>query len=936
MKQFYAVLLFFFISICQGQIVDIPNENLKWNLLNHAPVIDLNYDGEIQLSEAQAATTLKLSNNFVEDYTSLSAFSNVTWLEIYGSYLTGMDFSIFPMLSHLDCHDNDLTSLDLSALANLTWLDCSRNALTSLDVSANSQLLILNCSTNAIDNLDVSMLFSLSTLKAYQNGMTTLIANGLTHLESVECFENDLSSLDLTGAQDLNYLDCGYNLLTSLTIQNPASLSVLKCPHNQLNSFDAAPFTSLTLLSCPSNGLTSVNVLGLTNLQTLAIGGNNLGTVDLSTLSNLIYLNVYDAQLTSLDLSNLVNLQTLMCSVNPLGSLNFSNCTQLKDINCFSNQLTQLDVSALPLLESLSCGDNQLITLHLNNNPLLYSLNCWGNQLTSLDLSANPYIRSADCSANLFETLDFSYTTTALGGSSSFKFSDNPNLEFVNLKNGLYSPFVNIANLNCPNLAYVCASEQNLGTLQSQFSAVPNVMVGTYCSFAPGGLYNTIQGTVHVDLAQDGCSETDPVFADLKLTITDGTNNGAYFTNADGTYTFNTGAGSFTVAPVLENNYFTFSGDQTVVFPAADSSTQNRNFCLSPNGIHYDPEITITPIDAARPGFDATYLITYKNIGNQTMSGSVSFTYDDSVLDLVSADISPDSQSTGMLSWNYANLAPFESRDIYVKLNVNSPVEIPAVNNDDLLNFTASISVAAGDAETPENNVFQFPQTVVGSYDPNDKTCVEGSLISQQMVGDYLHYVIRFQNSGTFYAQNVVVRDVIDATKYDISTLRPIAASHTHETRITDNVVEFIFENIMLPAEQDDEPGSHGFVSFKIKTKPNLVIGNSVSNSADIFFDYNFPIVTEPAVTTVSNLGVSDHVDASVSIFPNPVKNKVTVTADSAITSLELYDVQGRLIGISIASGTEAQMDLSTQAQGVYFLKVKTDKGSSTQKIIRQ
>jgi Zn-dependent M32 family carboxypeptidase len=86
-------------------------------------------------------------------------------------------------------------------------------------------------------------------------------------------------------------------------------------------------------------------------------------------------------------------------------------------------------------------------------------------------------------------------------------------------------------------------------------------------------------------------------------------------------------------------------------------------------------------------------------------------------------------------------------------------------------------------------------QTVVNSFDPNDKTCLEGSTIPPSAVGKYVHYMIRFENKGTAEAQNVVVKDMIDTSKFDISSLVVTQGSHPFVTRITEtNKVEFIFE----------------------------------------------------------------------------------------------------------------------------------------------
>ena len=98
------------------------------------------------------------------------------------------------------------------------------------------------------------------------------------------------------------------------------------------------------------------------------------------------------------------------------------------------------------------------------------------------------------------------------------------------------------------------------------------------------------------------------------------------------------------------------------------------------------------------------------------------------------------------------------------------------MNIGDILNFTATISPVSGD-ETVADNSFILNEVVRGSFDPNDKTCLEGDTMTPEQVGKYLHYLIRFQNSGTAAAENIVVKDIIDTEKYDVNSLELVSSS---------------------------------------------------------------------------------------------------------------------------------------------------------------
>ena len=266
--------------------------------------------------------------------------------------------------------------------------------------------------------------------------------------------------------------------------------------------------------------------------------------------------------------------------------------------------------------------------------------------------------------------------------------------------------------------------------------------MNSYCSFVPGGVNNSITGTFTLDINNNGCDVNDLHPNDIKININDGTLSGATFTNNNGLYSFYNQAGNFVLTPQFQNQYFTVSPTTaTLNFPSLNGSTQTQNFCITPNGIHNDLDITIIPIQPAQPGFEALYNIVFKNKGNQTLSGTINFQFNDAILDYITANPVVSSQSLNNLNWNFSNLIPFESRNIYLTLNLNAPTEIPPVNINDELVFTSTINPISGD-ETASDNVFNLNQIVVGSYDPNDKTCLEGTTISPTKIGDYLHYLI--------------------------------------------------------------------------------------------------------------------------------------------------------------------------------------------------
>ncbi|MFN3755076.1 T9SS type A sorting domain-containing protein [Flavobacterium sp.] len=727
-----------------------------------------------------------------------------------------------------------------------------------------------------------------------------LMINGPTSITSLLGIEN---------FTNLTVLSTSNTSITSLDVTALTNLTNLSCTSSTLSNLNASGLTNLTYLNCPNNQLTMLNVSGDTALVTLLCNGNQINQLDLTGMSQLEEFYAYSNQLTSL--------------------INLSHCSSLEYLEVYTNLLGSLDVSGCPLLISLDCYNNSITSLDLSNNPNLLFVECQNNLLSSLNVQDCAQLLTLKASVNLLTTLDISETRI------SQLYVDSNQLTSLYIKNGRFETPLYL--FNNPNLAYICCDENQLVSIRNSIvsAGIPNCEVNTYCTLVPGGNFSTIQGNNRFDFNGDGCDVNDVNDEFMRLNITSGSVTSTIFSNPSGLYTVYLPQGTYTIAPQLENpSYYTiFPSNFSATVPLAVSPLQ-QDFCLSANGSHQDLEVVIVPLIPARPGFNATYKIIYRNKGTITLSGNVALTFEDSKIDFVLANPMPTTQNFGSFTWDYNNLQPFETRQIALTMNINSPMEIPAVNIGDQLDFIANIYPLQND-EYPLDNESGLKQIVVGSFDPNDKTCVEGTSITPSMVGQYVHYVIRFENTGTFAAENVVIKDMIDVTKFDMTTLVPLYGSHPFVTRmINTNQLEFIFENINLPF---DDANNDGYVAFKIKTKPTLVIGNSFSNSASIYFDYNFPIITDTYTTTIQALSNQDFEFNSVfSLSPVPTKNVLTITAKESVvmTSVSIYNTLGQLVQVN-TNPTET-IDVSGLQSGSYFIKIISDKGNATGKFIKE
>lgn len=759
--------------------------------------------------------------------------------------------------------------------AEAVWsLDISGNVLTDIDgieYFTNLRKFVNNYASY-LQEMDLTALVNLEELSFHNSGdLNSVNIEGLVNLEII----------DASSCYTLIGLNCeGFSALTDLTIEYSADIEEL-------------------------NLTGAVNLVNLNCRHT-----NNLEVLDCSTLTSLYFLDIVDSSISDLNVANLPNLNKINAlSAYALHSVDLTGLNNLEQIDLKSSGIQTISID-LPNLESINLllCDN-LDEVIITNAPSLTAISISGfdTDLTNLDLS--------NCPALDIISLDLD------------------NLEHLNLKNGdnnyISSAYVSFSINNDDDLpCYICIDEGEEIYFTSAINNNPNITLNTYCPFFESE-FNTITGTINFDMGNDGCADDIPS-GFMKVVLNDGSETGAVFNDSEGNYAFNIQTGTFSITPQFENDWFTATpATVNITSDVIDGTVTIQDFCVTANGIHPDIEVVIIPIEVAQPGFDADYKIVYKNNGNQELSGSIILSYNDILIDYVYALPVENQNQEGQLYWDFESLHPFESREIAVTFNVNSPSETPAVNIGDVLEFSLTAINIQGDDSPEDNTAVEFNQTVIGSFDPNNIICLEGETVSDNLIGEYLHYNINFENTGTAAASFIVIKDTIDETQYDINTLEVLSASHSVVTKVEGQVVEFRFDDINLGPEEK------GNVVIKLKTLNTLVIGDAVTNDAEIYFDYNLPIETNEAVTTFAVLGINDFsLQNIISLYPNPVKENLYISSVSSIKNVQVFDIQGRILQENILDSENVTINMSSRLRGIYIVRVTTADGVFSEKIL--
>jgi hypothetical protein len=127
------------------------------------------------------------------------------------------------------------------------------------------------------------------------------------------------------------------------------------------------------------------------------------------------------------------------------------------------------------------------------------------------------------------------------------------------------------------------------------------------------------------------------------------------------------------------------------------------------------------------------------------------------------------------------------------------------------------------------------------------------------------------------------------------------------------------------------DPAEIDFISFSGNTTaaPNTTAASMVMDN-----------LTVKAVATDSLLGFNDISDeATFSVYPNPATNFITVSSNINLTinSIEMFDINGRMVKkISYDATSNAEVTISDLSAGVYMMKISSNNGVATKKIIKQ
>lgn len=484
----------------------------------------------------------------------------------------------------------------------------------------------------------------------------------------------------------------------------------------------------------------------------------------------------------------------------------------------------------------------------------------------------------------------------------------------------------------------------------------------TYVNYnaANNSCYCTISGKVYKD-ANSNCV-MDGGETGIHNIMIHCSGIGYTFTDVNGDYSFQVPTGTYTLTESVNSTYplATCQNNglvQTVVASSGCVSTVDfANNIILLHDLHIIT--TSYPYTAPIPGNLYRQKVIIENngtiqesgiqIGYKTDGQLGTFTDNPSLFTQNDAVNYPNNFSVNS---GFTSLTPGNT-DV-INLTYQTPTNIPLgtlVNFYDSTAHMAPINTSWLLDQTPWDNVQNYQQTVISSFDPNFKEVspkgngAQGYIATKDSI---LSYVIHFQNEGTYFAQNISVVDTLDAD-LDWSALHPGYSDRSYTTSVSENgVITFKFTNINLPwKSQYGDVMSSGMIAYTIKRKRNLPQGTQFKNTAAIYFDYNAPVITNTTINTLNDvLAFVDEKtwldNTDVVLYPNPTTDKLSIAINSKKSTkglINVLDITGKVlytqtidfeIGKNIISQSTTELP-----SGIYFVQVKSDEQLVTKKLV--
>ena len=257
------------------------------------------------------------------------------------------------------------------------------------------------------------------------------------------------------------------------------------------------------------------------------------------------------------------------------------------------------------------------------------------------------------------------------------------------------------------------------------------------------------------------------------------------------------------------------------------------------------------------------------------------------------------------------NISPFEVKQYIFKLQY--------LENDFNINEKPSIIAQLLNSNSAAE---KLEQTIVDSLNPNKKIATPDVINNRE---NKIRYHIYFQNTQSDTSINITVIDTFGSL-LDLRKVVIGGASHPYTYSVENNVFRWHFKNIKLAPKAKNEEKSRGFVSFTTYTNEDSKVGDTIINSAAIYFDYQKPKFTNQAEVVFNKKTsiLNTELNSTKLFYPNPNNGILYFNSDIFNhEKLTIIDNKGSIV-LETENKDEVQLPANLM-NGIYWIKNETN-----------
>ena len=191
--------------------------------------------------------------------------------------------------------------------------------------------------------------------------------------------------------------------------------------------------------------------------------------------------------------------------------------------------------------------------------------------------------------------------------------------------------------------------------------------------------------------------------------------------------------------------------------------------------------------------------------------------------------------------------------------------------------------------------------------------------------------------------------DFINWTENNI----PVSTNPSYSFNVTGNhsfAANFELQTLEITATVDPAEGGTATgggtytygdeVTISVETNEDWAFLNWTENGTVVSEEKSFTFTATAGRDLVANLiytvGVGEQTGNNITLYPNPVNDKLTIEAEAALGTVEIYNLMGALVYSQKGCTNKVEVNTSDLQSGIYFIRMTNDNASETRRFVKE